>query len=182
MSGNLSVPVVASTAVGQIITNAFWTANVTNALQFLIAPPIATLIQQTAQTFTGSGTFYPIAMDTTLIDTYGGHSNTTNNTRYTAQVDGYYLINSTAVFGSLASGYIYAALRLNGSSTVPGTELGGAAQPSGFYPTLSPAAVAYLNAGDYIELIMQASAVALKTAVTASGAYCCMLQAVWLHS
>jgi hypothetical protein len=87
------------------------------------------------------------------VDTYGGHSNTTNNTRYTAQVAGWYTICGVFWTVSVSSAsYIRAVRILVNGAAVKGHE-GYAATLSGFETSaVTNTRDVYLNVGDYVEL------------------------------
>jgi hypothetical protein len=88
----LAVPIPYQWSVGDVGSAALLDAQLYSGLTFLLNPPLATLTVTTPQAgiATGAAPSTAIAFDTTVTDTYGGHSNVTNNSRYTAQVAGTY--------------------------------------------------------------------------------------------
>lgn len=110
----LQPPVVASTQAGQIITNSFVTANWTDSLQFLLAPPLAILTQSATQTIANT-TATAVNWDAEVIDTYNGHSTVTNNSRYTVQAPGWYSVNTTLDWGTNGTGNRILYVYLNGT-------------------------------------------------------------------
>ncbi|MDH6123856.1 MULTISPECIES: hypothetical protein [unclassified Kitasatospora] len=149
---NLPVPNPAQASPGNFITGALWNANVYNGLTFLLNPPVFVGTQATAQSIANTS-WWTISLDSTIVDTYGGHSNTVNNSRYTVQVAGWYTIAGgfamVPVNGSLRAVGVW----INGSQALAGTGYafgcdgnfeGWAALPTRDY---------YLNVGDYVQLV-----------------------------
>lgn len=116
-------------------------------------PSIGASAYATAGTSLANAAYTPVALDAESFDTSAFHNNVTNNTRFTipAGQDGYYIITAAlahiaATGGTLREAHIFkngvvAANRLAASSSDP---VGGAVLPL--------SAIAYLTAGDYIEL------------------------------
>jgi hypothetical protein len=161
---NLPVPTPASEVPGNFVTGALWNANVCNGLLFLLNPPIFTGVQTVVQSIPNT-TWTTISLDTTQVDTYGGHSTVTNTSRYVAQVAGYYSVCGVAVIDSNATSARGARITKNGGIVQ------GAAS---FYvpPSANAAAVptpiheVYLNVGDYVELqVWQGSGGNMNTGV-----------------
>ncbi len=80
-----------------------------------ISGPIATLRQTTTQTLT-SGVYAAITLDSEDVDTDVGHSNVTNNSRYTIPQTGYYEFNGGIVFAANTSGGRAGRWTLNGTA------------------------------------------------------------------
>jgi hypothetical protein len=148
---NLPVPIPASEVPGNFITSALWNANVYNGLTFLLNPPLFIGQQAIAQSFANQ-TWSTVSFDTTIVDSYGGHSNTTNSSRYTAQVAGWYTVAGLFVTQGGSNNIRAARINVNGTAVV-GTD--GYSYPNGSsYETSAASAVrdVYLNVGDYVEL------------------------------
>jgi hypothetical protein len=133
--------------------------------------------QSAAQSIAPS-TVTALAMDSAVVDSYGGHSNVTNNSRYTAQVAGYYLVIGQVGYTANANGNRLIELHKNGGATLP---LG---QGVGLAPTTSNnaanqvCALVLLAAGDYVEAYTyQTSGGALSTVPTQCG-----MTVLWLHA
>lgn len=88
---------------------------------FLQNPPLFFIFQNSAQTFTTS-VFAATTFDGSVQDTYAGHSTVTNNSRYTPQVAGTYMIGGATGWASNATGGRGGGIYKNGS---PLTTLGG---------------------------------------------------------
>jgi len=147
---NLPVPVPRTFSVSEIETAAYLNT-IRDALNFLLNPPFAIVTQATPQTVT-SGAQPVITFDTTIIDTYGGHSNVTNNSRYTAQVAGWYQVTVTAAYAANATANRAVQTAKNGTIQTRGQEVL-------FTPTAANTATIQatskisLVVGDYVEAI-----------------------------
>ncbi len=131
-------------------------------VSFLRSPPIG-VFQQSASQPAWSG-YQALTFDTTIYDTYGGHSNTVNNSRYTAQVAGYYSVGGIVGFAANATGVRDAYIAKNGTqlgyTTVTTNAVG--SSTGTFFP-LSPTLVS-LNVGDYVEIFALSGNVAASQA------------------
>ncbi|WP_030237922.1 hypothetical protein [Streptomyces sp. NRRL S-350] len=171
----LSLPALASQVPGNFITSATWNANVYTPLSFLLNRPVFRGVQAAAQSIPNT-TVTPVAIDTTVIDTYGGHSNTVNNSRYTAQIAGWYLLIGSVGMGTSSSGARLARLHKNGS-LIAASQFG-IPNPSWDITTaIQTLAIVQLAVGDYVEVAAyQASGGALTT----NGD--CALTVLWIHA
>lgn len=94
--------------------------------------------------------FTSITFTTEDIDTAGGHSNVTNNSRYTAQSNGWRRAYGGISYGGSTTGQRYARLALNGVSLDgSGNRVGGSANSTAV-PTRT--VLVWMNTGDYLEL------------------------------
>jgi hypothetical protein len=173
---NLPIPVPASITPGNFETAALWNANVYNGLSFLIGQPVFIGWQFTSQSVT-SATWTSINMDSTTADSYGGHSNSVNPSRYTPSVPGKYLVIASTTWNSNATSSRRARVALNGAQV--GAIASTLAEPSGNTTGVSAMAIAVCNGTtDYIECQgQQNSGAALST--SGSGSY---LYVFWLCS
>jgi hypothetical protein len=161
-------------------------------VNFLNNPPIARLTSEgTSQTIPNGGVFTSIQLPTETVDTYGGHDNVTNNTRYTCQRAGLYLISGYVSIAEGAGGGTnngYRAARLLQTIAAGGTQTyaGWTSLPqastgttgTGIYAT----ALVRMAAGDYVELQLahtQTNATVTR-AVNSAANNCSRLLAVWM--
>lgn len=163
-----TIPSYRTWVVGEIVTAAEMNSQVTAAGNFLIAPPIAELRGSTATSLATSGTFGAIGFQSSDVDSDGGHSNTTNNSRYTAQTSGWFQFDGGIGFASNATGLRASAWYKNGSAT-NGSQL--AFSASAGDPCI-PARTKKIQMSavvpDYVELFgFQSSGGALSTSTTA---------------
>lgn len=175
---NLPVPVPRTFAVAEVETGAYLNS-LRDALNFLVNVPIAYVTQSATQTLTTS-TWTAITYDQTVVDTYGGHSNSTNNSRYTAQVAGWYIVFGSACYAVNTTGQRGAAIAKNGTR-VQGAA--GFAQATSALSTAtpSPPTIVYLAAGDYVEIQAYQSSGGNLATVSGSDLDSSMTVA-WLHS
>lgn len=160
---NLPVPVPASEQAGNLITGAIWNANVYNGLTYLLNPPAFWGYQTAAQTLTANVPA-AILLDSEQADTYGGHSTTSNTSRYVAQVAGYYFALGSVVWTNTSStGIRVAQLYKNGSAVNAAYSSFGA---TSFNASALTAGIVQMNANDYIELFANQS-VAVNTQASA---------------
>lgn len=175
---NIPIPTPAQEAAGNLITGALWNANVYNGLSFLLNPPMFFGYATTGVAISAGG-YSAIGMDTEVTDTYGGHSTTTNTSRYVAQVAGFYEVGGSAALpasSNTSTALMAAQIRKNGTEVQPARlEVAQMANHFNGAP-LTPTCV-QLNVGDYVELFVDCD-----TAVTtASGGPWCSLYVKFLH-
>jgi hypothetical protein len=179
---NLPVPVPAQESPGNLITGALWNAQVFNGLTFTLNPPCFAGTQTSVQSVANSTTTV-ITLDTTTVDTYGGHSNTVNPGRYVAQVPGWYLVAGVVNWATNATNGRATWLRLNGSNLPGGFGMSqGSAGAGSNFTTSSALAVVQMNGtGDYVDMACaQYSGGSLSTSSTTGQTSA--LTVVWLHA
>lgn len=119
-------------------------------------------------------TWTAITLDNAIFDNAGGHSNTTNPSRYVCQVPGWYLALGGVCFSSSATGsandYI-AGIRVNGSNSFGSLfECGKVAAANSSLVTPTVVELVNLNAGDYVELAAwQSSGTSITLTSSTSG-------------
>lgn len=150
--------------VGQLVTAALMNSNIQALGNFVLAPPLAQVLQTLTQSIpTGAG-WTALNFDTNVLDSDTGHSTVTNTSRYVIQVPGTYLpIGCYALANPNSTGDRAARIAKNGSpvqgsagSIAPASGLVGiAATMPVFVPCI---------AGDYLEVhAQQASGAAVNT-------------------
>lgn len=175
----LAVPSWATNVVpGQFDTSALFNT-VGNNGTFLTNPPIFGAYQSTAQSIPNT-TLTAVGMDTTLIDSYTGHSNVTNNSRYTPTAAGWYLFIGSVSYAQNATGNRLAEFHKNGSGTA--INLGQSAQftcDTSNLSTVHTLTVAQMNGtSDYMELdAYQTSGGALNSGPAQTGMW-----VFWMHA
>jgi hypothetical protein len=175
---NLAVPTPAYESAGNFITGALWNANVYNGLTYLLNPPMFDLYSSVAQGIPNT-TFQALGFDTNRIDTYTGHSTTSNNTRYTCQAAGYYWVHGQCSWAANATGVRALELAKNGTAIIDTEDLQQTANLAG--QTQHVMGIVQLAAGDYLELwAYQSSGAALST--SSSGNWQPNLSGFWLHA
>lgn len=174
---NLPVPNPRTAVAGEYETAAYFNA-LRDAINFLTNPPVATVYQATPTTL-AANSWTAVAMDSTLVDTYGGHSNTSNNTRYVAQVNGLYLVAGSVSIATNASSSRAVRIAKNGTAA-QGTQM--MVPPAGFPTSISTAPILVpMLIGDYVEVHAFPGAGALSTNVGTDGSGS-ELTVVFLHA
>jgi hypothetical protein len=177
---NLAVPVMRTFTVGEYETGAYFNSNVRDAMNFVTQPPIFNAVQATAGTIS-STLWTPLPLDSTIVDSYGGHSNTTNNAQYVAQVAGWCLVTAAVCWASNATGWRGIRILHNSNLAVSGSATEVSANASGVTALATPSVIVYLNVGDYVQGEgYQTSGGSLSTSVNVDAN--CALTVFWLHS
>ncbi|MEU1800909.1 hypothetical protein [Streptomyces sp. NPDC019937] len=176
------VPTVPTESPGTFWTAALFNATVKAAADFVIGssgstgPPRFRGYQNSAQSIS-NGTFTSITIDTEVIDSDGGHSTSTNTSRYTCQVAGTYAVGGSVCFPANSTGSRGVRLAVNGSSVQGVASLIPAA--TGNSCGTQVATILSLSVGDYVEIQgYQTSGGALNTATASDLAS--QLWALWV--
>lgn len=163
--------------VGDIGSAALLNAQLYNGLTFLEGPPDFVGVQTVVQSLATS-TWTAISLDSTVVDTYGGHSNTTNNNRYTCQQPGWYTVCGVVSFAYASAGGREASLAVNGTRVAGGAGLTATSTDGAAVHT--PTRDVYLNLNDYVDVrAIQDSGGALNT--VAAGELACALWVRFSH-
>ncbi|MYV44288.1 hypothetical protein [Streptomyces sp. SID2888] len=120
-----------------------------DGLGFLLDVPVFVGTQTSPQSAVNGWT--AISLNTTQVDTYGGHSNTVNNSRYTAQVAGYYNVCGVACWATNGTNVRAARIDVNGT-VVQGTSQMFPASTTTITGVATPLRTVYLAVGDYVEV------------------------------
>lgn len=163
---------------GAILTATQWNVNVRDAINFIITPPFAILKQSGSQSLANNA-WTTLTFDGEELDRDNMHSNTTNNSRATAQTAGYYDIDAIYAASSNATGGRATRLQVNGTN-VQGRSTS-VMTPSNFQAGVVISGPVYLNVGDYVEIqANQLSGGALSTVNLTDTA--CILTARWIST
>lgn len=162
MTDIATIPVYRTWTAGEVITAAELNSNVRDAGNFMLSWPVCEARQTIVQSLaTGSGT--AISLDTNEIDTDGGHSTVTNNSRYTAKTQGRFMFSGGVGYATSGAGSRWAYWSING------TALNGASQslPGNVLRLAAPTMSGFFNGStDYLELFaLQNTGGALNTDV-----------------
>ena len=84
-----AVPVTRTWVAGEVVTAPHFNDNIRDVLLYLLARPLAVLRNTVSQTVS-SATWASLLMNTEDADTAGGHSTSSNTSRYTAVYPGWY--------------------------------------------------------------------------------------------
>lgn len=173
------VPTLAQEIPGNYLTGGLWNSSVYGLGQFTLNSPLFYGYSVASQSV-GSSSWTAIGIDTSVYDIDGGHSNSTNNSRYVAQVPGRYLVIGTCAFLVNGSGARAARIEYNGNPILGGATF--AANPGAIGFGASAIAVQQMAVGEYVELYgWQSSGSSLSTA-PATTDLACNLIVCWISS
>lgn len=172
-----TVPSAATVSPGTFITGALWNSNVQASVSYLTLPPLFSGYQATSQSV-ASSTWTSLTIDTTVIDSDGGHSNTINPSRYTATVPGTYLAIGTVGWVGATTGYRRCRLTLNGNP-IYATAVGSDAVNSVLSGQCTSTVVSLNGTTDYIE-VQAAQSTGSPLATYVSADFGCSLRLYWL--
>jgi hypothetical protein len=143
-----TVPVETTAVAGTVLTAATWNSNVRDALNFILARPLAVMYQTVTQSVT-NGAWVGMLLDTEEIDRDNGHSTSVNTSRYTAQTAGWYDVDATTAWATNATSSRGCRLAVNGVSK-PGRATYAMAV-SNNATSVPVSGKVFLNVGDYVE-------------------------------
>lgn len=143
--------------------------------------PLLRLVQQSAQAVAnGSPTALQFGSGSEEIDTHNWHDVTTNNTRYTPQLAGYYRVNVTAVMVSATYSQVVASVGKNGTRQEGQLPLRPDAATGAASGSFATAMVTMNGSTDYIEGFVTFVASGASTTNNVAGFHC-VLEAEFLR-
>jgi len=177
---NLAIPTpLLATPGTSYITGAIWNATVRDVLTYATNVPVFVGVQTISQSTSNGWT--TCALDTEITDTYGGHSTSSNPSRYTAQVAGWYTVCGVAVFVGSSSGVRAARIQVNGSLVQGTSQFVAPSSAGSFTGVMTPTRAVQLAVGDYVELgLGQTTGGALSTGIASDLASA--LYVAWCHT
>lgn len=113
--------------------------------------PAATLYMTSAWSPSSGTTGLTVPWNASAYDNWAGHSNSTNNTRYTVQVAGVYAVSAAVCWTGNATGLRISELWKNGSM-LPGTEIYEGADGTNNVTVVNPPYLVQCAVGDYLEV------------------------------
>ncbi|MEV0616206.1 hypothetical protein AB0I81_23025 [Nonomuraea sp. NPDC050404] len=144
-----TVPNPRTWTVGELLTASKLNTDLRDGLNFLLSPPLASLIKGNSQSIPNNST-QTVTWVSEEIDRDGGHDNVTNNSRYTAQSAGWYKFTLTQTWNFGTTGIRQSIIRKNNTTNlivhlyVP---IGGGGGASG-----ALSGIAFLAVSDYLEV------------------------------
>jgi hypothetical protein len=172
-----TVPETATKASTDYLSGALWNAGSKALGDFLLNVPAFRSIQSTAQSL-ASGSWTAMALNSTGIDSEGGHSDTVNNSRYTCQVAGWYWVEGYFATNGGAQTRFECLITKNAAGVA-----GSAQFISKFndLESLSGGAAVQLAVGDYVEVWgRQNSGTTLNTFPGTD--LCPSMNVFWIHA
>lgn len=166
---------------GEVVTAAYFNANVRDAGNFFVAVPIAELRQTTNQSIP-SATYTALLFDSEDVDSDNAHSTVTNTSRYTAQTSGWFRFDGGCSFAANATGRRILAWFKNGSIINGNTVMLGNAGGGATTDIPARSKLIQMNGStDYVELsAYQESGGALLTFANSSEQP--HMSVFWVHS
>lgn len=141
------IPTIPTVSPGQPWTSAMFNGVIGQGLLLLLNPPLA-LLGQTASQSISNNLVTTINWDNESYDSYGGHSNTVNNTRYVVQIPGFYDVLVSLDWATNATGTREASIIKNGVG-IPGAFA--SANAASLSHGLQVSITVQCAVGDYIE-------------------------------
>lgn len=150
-----------------------------NAAQqsFTNAAPAFNLYQTSGFAATSGTTGLTVTWNASNYDNWSGHSNVTNNTRYTVQVAGLYIVSSLITWPGNATGVRISQLFKNGSM-LNGTEVYVGAAGTNQVSVPMPSYPVQCAVGDYLEINGYQNSGSTLTTLTTS----CYFTGYYFHS
>ena len=145
-----TIPTIPTEAPGNFWTSALWNANILGGLNYLFSPVRFKAYSSTTQSIATGTTPVSLTLDTEIVDSDGGHSTTTNTSRYVAQTAGLYFVTGTVTFATNATNTRTLQVLVNGAA-VFGAGVQAAPAPNRG-ATVTTATLVQLNVGDYVEI------------------------------
>lgn len=176
----LAVPTPTTRAAGTRLTGAIWQSDVTDTATFLTNVPLCNVYQNTIQSIPNA-TYTAILMDQEVTDAYGGHSTSSNTSRYTAVVAGWYWVYGTVMYANNSTGFRFLAVTKNGTGNVVNGAAAVVPPSTSYLGSVTVGGPVQLNAGDYVEMATyQTSGGALNTAI--GSGQCSSMTVWWIHA
>lgn len=174
-----TLPLGATKASGQLITGALWNAGPWALTNFTTAPPIFRGRQATSQSLV-SGSWTALNLDVTDVDSEGGHSNVTNNSRYTSQVTGWYWVEG--YFATQTAGAIsrYESVLAKNGGFVTGSPEFSVLFANDLFSIIASGMVRLVS-GDYVEIWGRQTVGATLSTFVGTDLDCC-LNVFWVSS
>jgi hypothetical protein len=161
------VPTPTTRAAGTRLTGAIWQADVTDTATYLLNPPEFAGYQGAVQSVPNT-TWTALLLDQEHLDSYSGHSTSSNTSRYVAQVAGWYLVCGVYAPAINATGFRAARIQKNGSPILGHAAYLPNASGSVEMGVVTPTKCVQLAVNDYVEVAgYQSSGGALNTILDA---------------
>lgn len=114
----LAPPTSYTATTGGFITAALWNAQVRDSSAFFAGVPVFSGYASVAQAINGGNNWVPLNIDSESVDNYGGHSTSTNTSRYTVQLAGTYQVFGSVAWTASATGDRRIQLTQNGTAVL----------------------------------------------------------------
>ncbi|MBM9504518.1 hypothetical protein [Actinacidiphila acididurans] len=168
----VTIPNVPVEVPGNFNTSALFNTmgSITN---YLLAPVRFKAYTTTAQSIVSSTLSTPLGLDSEIVDSDGGHSTTTNTSRYVCQTAGLYAVYGSTGYVTNANGARALQISVNGTAVVGSTVQ--SAPTSTNSASVTCFTLVQLAVSDYVELgTWQNSGSTLATSNAASATTMCL--------
>jgi hypothetical protein len=145
-----TIPSIPTESPGNFWTSALWNTVILGGLSYLLAPVRFKGYSSTTQSIATGTAPVPLTLDTEIVDSDGGHSTSTNTSRYTAQTAGLYYVTGAVTFATNATNTRTLQVLLNGAA-VNGAGVQ-AAPASNRGATVLASTLVQMSVGDYVEI------------------------------
>lgn len=139
----------------------------------LLAPPIAQLYHTSAQAIPNN-TWTALQFGSEVVDSAGGHNNSTNNTRYTAVKAGTYYVHGRYTYAANGTGFRGIQLAKNGT-LLAYTLSYGSTPTASLTQSVQTQGLVTLAVGDYVEAKVEQTSGGNLNTDTSNSAYPSML-------
>lgn len=171
-----NVPQSANKSPGDLITAALFNTGLYYFWDFMKGPPYFRGWGSVAINLT-TGVWTPMALNTTDFDSDTGHSNVTNNSRYTCQVAGWYWVEGYVAVAAGTASRSESAVYKNGT-VVPSSQFVARTNDT---QSWNAQAIVQLAVGDYVEIYCRQNSGGTLTTHTGIDAVPSM-NVFWIHS
>lgn len=159
----LGAPAPPARAAGSRLTGAIYGSDVTDSINFLVNPPEFVGLQNSVQSVP-SATWTALTLDAEQLDSYNGHSTSSNTSRYVVQVAGWYTVCGVYATAANATGFRAARIQVNGSPVLGAATYAPSASGTVEMGVVTPTRSIQLAVSDYVEVAgYQSSGGALNT-------------------
>lgn len=143
-----TVPAPRTWTVGELLTASKLNTDLRDGLNFLLTPPLTILTRSVSQSFANNA-IDPVTWPVEVVDRDGGHSTSSNTSRYTAATAGYYTLHAFIEWDvTSTTGFRRIMFRTNGATFTHQDSR--SSPPTRPIPHLS--GIVFLAVNDYVEV------------------------------
>lgn len=161
-----TVPVIRTFVAGEVVLASYFNTNINGPISFLLARPFFQGRQTVAQSLT-TGVYAALTMDAEDVDSAGGHSTSSNTSRYNAIYAGWGTCSGGVGVAASAAGRRLTKWRVDGTTDLSGGGTNLPATAASVWKGPANTMKVFMNVGQYLELMGgQESGGNLNTAVS----------------
>jgi len=144
-----TIPTLPVEVPGNFNTSALFNL-VASAINYTLAPVRFKAYSSTSQSIPSGTAVIPLTLDTEVVDSDGGHSTTTNTSRYVCQTAGLYWVSGSVNFATNSSNTRTLQILYNSGGVVGSAQQVAPAPNRG--GSVFTSTLLQLNVGDYVEI------------------------------